>query len=198
MKIKLYKSACLSFKTSDAKLVTNPDQAKLDLKKNNPDLVVLSANQEVETDGYYIVKHPGEYEVKDIFVYGFKSEVNGEVDDINSDIFLFDIEDIHTAFIDKSVKSVKKSILDELATANILVLPLSEDSPMPLEKKIELIKYIEPNILIPIDYSDIIMSELLKKTGYQVNEETEELIINNSDFLEEEVITRCIKLTSRQ
>ena len=75
MKIKYYGNSCFLYKSKKSKLITNPkdEGVKINLKTINPDVVVSTHPSEVPDNGYYIIKSAGEYEVKDLFVYGFKS-----------------------------------------------------------------------------------------------------------------------------
>ena len=75
MRIKYYGNSCFLFKAKDSKLITNPEDegVKVNLKKVLPDIVVLMHMGEVPKNNYYLINTPGEYEVKDAFVYGYAS-----------------------------------------------------------------------------------------------------------------------------
>jgi hypothetical protein len=125
MRVKYCGNSCFLFRTKKSKLITNPKDkgVKVNLKRTEPDIVVLSHKSNIGDNEYYLISSPGEYEVKDIFVYGYLSSlVNDEVE--GADIYMIDIENVHLCIIDRAVKKVRESVLDELGILDVLFISL--------------------------------------------------------------------------
>jgi len=195
MKVKNHGNSCFEFRSKNTKLITNPkgEGVKVNLKRFSPDIVVLSRAEKTNEDDYYLITSPGEYEVKDIFVYGYLSSLEkGEIE--QADTYLFDIEDVHLCMIDKSVKSLRASVLDELGIVDVLFVSLAEDSRMKLTKITDLVNKIEPYIVVPMDYTKKTLDDLIKVMGVKEMENEKVLDIKKGDFGDEEAPMRFVVL----
>lgn len=196
MKVKYLGNSSFLFKSKQAKLITNPtDQGlKINIKKVDPDIVVLSHKAQVAANDYYLISSPGEFEVKEIFVYGYASTLEDGKGEI-ADIYMFDIENVHLCIIDKSVKNVRGSVLDELGIVDVLFVSLAEEAGMKFSKITDLVNKIEPYILIPMDYTQKTLADFTKTLGVQEVEKMETVLdVKKSDFSEEEVSMRFVVL----
>ena len=192
MKIKYFGNSCFLLKTKDSKLITNPkgEGVKVSLKKISPDIIVLTHEADVKENNYYLVSTCGEYEVKDIFIYGYQSsQENG-----CADLYMFDLEGIHLGMVDSSVKSIKESVLDEMGIVNVLFISLSDKASMKLSKLTDLVSKIDPQIVIPMDYTKENLDEFNKVLGVKSSEKVKDINIKRSDFLEEDMPTRVVVL----
>ena len=193
MRVKYCGNSCFVYRTNKTKLITNPkdEGVKVNLKRVSPDIVVLSHKGDIQKDKYYLITSPGEYEVKDIFVYGYLSDVNKE-DVEQADIYMFDLEDIHLCIIDKAVKKVRERVLDEIGIVNVLFISLAENAGMKLTKVSELVSKIEPQIIVPMDYTNKALKDFAKVLGVKEMEKVPSLDLEKTDFAEEEVPMRFV------
>jgi L-ascorbate metabolism protein UlaG (beta-lactamase superfamily) len=194
MKIKYYGNSCFLLKSKKMKVVTNPESSgvKVNLKKLEPDIVVLSHKADVKEDSFYLVSSCGEFEVKDIFVYGYKSEIDKECE--TADVYMLDLEGVHLGIIDSSVKRVRERILNEMGIVNILFVSLADQAEMKLTKLTDLVGRIEPQIVIPMDYTKENLEKFTKVLGVKEPETLDSLGAKRSDFLEEDMPIRVVVL----
>src|SRR4030042_2925793 len=102
MKIKYYGGSCFLFKSKKIKVLTNPkdEESKVKVSTLKPDIVVLTHEDNIQENSYYLIKTPGEFEVRDVFVYGYTSDVKTSNFE-QADVYMFDIENIHLGIIDR-------------------------------------------------------------------------------------------------
>jgi len=195
MKIKYYGNSCFRFSGKVSKMVTNPKDkgVKMSLKRIKPDIVVKSHKGENKGyEGMYVIANPGEYEIKDIFVYGYLSE--SESNENIADIYMFDIENIHIGYIDRKVEAMKQSIIKDMGIVNVLFVSLAGDAGMKMTKISDLVNKIEPQIVIPMDYTSKNLEKFAKIQGVKSLEEETKLNIKKNDFAEEDMPLRIIVL----
>ncbi|MBU0975618.1 MAG: MBL fold metallo-hydrolase [Patescibacteria group bacterium] len=195
MKVKYYGNSSFLFKGKKTKLITNPldNEVKVNLKKVLPDIIVQSHEAKIPTGEYYMIKAPGEYEVHDFFIYGYKSDTNAQNSD-QAEIYLIDVEGVHVGLIDKSVENVRGRILDEMGIVDVLCISLAEQSGMKLTKITDLVNKIEPYIVIPMDYNKKLLEDFAKVVGVQELEEVKDFEVTKADFDSEEMSMRIVVL----
>ena len=197
MKVKYFGNSTFLLQAGESKLITNPFETKKDLiKATNPSIIVLSHKGEVKASEAFTISTPGEYEVKDMFVYGYSSS-SDEADMIQADIFMFDLEGVHLGFIDTNVSSGKTSHMKELGISDILFISLAKDSAMSIAKRIELTRKIEPYIIIPMEYDDVTLKEFINAMGIKEVEKLEDVKFSTSDITEEDMPMRCVVLQEK-
>jgi len=203
MKIKYYGNSCFLFKAKGTKLITNPKDSsvKVNLKRIGPDIVAITHKMNIDENKYYLISSPGEYEVKDVFVYGYLSDLNGgkgtkevglKSTTLLADIYMFDVEDIHLSIIDKGVKKVRKAVLDEMGIVNVLFVSLDQKDGMKLKKIVDLVNEIEPQIVVPMDYTKELLDNFVKVMGVKEVEKLKVLDIKSNDFSDEELPMRIV------
>jgi hypothetical protein len=193
MKISYYGNSSFLFKTKDVKLITNPLDAtsKVNLKRISPDIVVTTHQSEIEENDYYIISSPGEYEVKDVFVYGYISNLSRDIHS-QADAYMFDIEGVHLSILDRSVQKLSGSIIDEMGIVDVLFVSFAKESGMRISKIIDLVNKIEPYIVVPTDYTNETLETFIKSMGIKNMEKVEKLDISKRDFADEDVPIRFV------
>lgn len=196
MRIKYFGNSSFLFSTKTSKLITNPydKNVKVKISKEGPDIMVLSHDSKDlgENEKIYLISSPGEYEVKDIFVYGYLSDVDKKSD--IADIYMIEVEGVHIGVIDKNVKSIRRSVLDEIGIVNVLLVSLADDSGIKTSKMIDLVNKIDPQVVIPMDYSDENLGKFAKVLGVKDLETVPSIVLKGSDFSEEDVPIRVVVL----
>lgn len=195
MKIKYYGNSCYLVKSKTTKLITNPKDkgVRAYLKKVAPDIVVLSHKSNVDENDYYVISTPGEYEIKDVFVYGYLSDIS-RGNQKQSDIYMIDVENVHLGFIDKEVTKVRESILSEMGIVNVLFVSLDTAAGMDTSKVIDLVNKVDPKIVIPMDYTKETLERFAKVLGVKEIEKEKTLDVKGSDCLDDDVPIRFIVL----
>ncbi len=105
----------------------------------------------------FVLNTPGEIEINDIFVKGvetFHDNDNGSKHGKNT-IFVIDSENIRLVHLgDFGEKKIKDDLLEKLGDIDILLIPVAAKyRTQPIEETINIIKQIQPKIIIPMHYS---------------------------------------------
>ncbi len=198
MKVKYLGNSSFELKSKDAKLVTNPfdEGVSKTMSRIKPDIVITTHKSKVKENDYYMITSPGEFEVKDIFVYGFLSFVDkkNEKDHEQADLYMVDVEGIHFGIIDKSVSRVRSWVRNEMGIVDVLFVSLAEDSKMKLDKLGDLVNKIEPFVVIPMDYTKKSLEKFSKMMGVKEMEKEKDMKFKKSDFSDEEAPMRFVLL----
>lgn len=195
MKIRYYGESCFYIKSGGSKLVTNPFDRNTSIRLNQlePDVVVLSHDAKVKKNDFYLINCAGEFEVKDLFVYGYVSNAS-DVDTKGADVYMFDIKGVNIGMIDKSARKVRSWVINQMGIVNVLLVSLSDESNMKLSKLSDLVNKIEPEVVIPMDFTKKKLDEFKKVLGVKDVEEDKSFKAKASSFSEEEVSTRIVVL----
>ncbi|MBI5733363.1 MAG: MBL fold metallo-hydrolase [Candidatus Kerfeldbacteria bacterium] len=104
---------------------------------------------------YFLINGPGEYEVKQTFIYGIPSwhdASEGKERGLNT-MYLLEAEGLSLAHLgDFGQNELTSSQLEQLEGVDILVLPVGGVYTIDAKKAAELVGAIEPRIVIPIHY----------------------------------------------
>lgn len=155
---------------SDLALFTNPKY--------------FSANKVSEQS--FVIDSPGEYEVKDVFVYG--QQLNG------SHIYLISFEDIKIAFLGEfSHQALTTKDLELIEGADILILPVGGGDLTTAKEAVKIINQVEPRIVIPSAFAGNVgklqvdsVDLFVKEFGVKAQEE-EKLKISKKDLPQEDI-----------
>ncbi len=101
-----------------------------------------------------VLDAPGEYSAKGISALGFPSfrdTTEGSERGQNT-IFLFESEDIHIAFLGALGHDLSPDMLDKLSGTDILFIPIGGTDTLSSKDAAELVRKIEPRIVIPMHY----------------------------------------------
>jgi len=94
----------------------------------------------------FLIDGPGEYEVKNIFIYGFSFEEK-------KTIYLIEIDQIKIGYLGEINKLLKSEIIEKLSDIDLLIIPVGNKKTLLSPKKaMELIREIKPAIVIPSCY----------------------------------------------
>jgi len=153
--------------------------------------VVLFSNPEKIDDGSFdkeafLIDSPGEYEVKNIFVYG--RQKNGNI------IFLITIEDIKVAFLgDYGHHELTDKDLQLVEDADVLIVPVGGGDLTTAKEAVKIIGDVEPRIVIPSAHSVGMgkvkadpVSVFVKEFGVQP-EETDKFRIQKKNLPQEDI-----------
>lgn len=113
-----------------------------------------AAELEVVKGGPIKIMAPGEYSAKGISLLGFPSardEESGAKRGLNT-IFLFETEEITLCFLGALGVEPAPSVVEKLSGVDILFVPASGVDTLPVGKIDELVRKIEPKVVIPMHY----------------------------------------------
>lgn len=101
-----------------------------------------------------VIDAPGEYSVKGIAALGFpafRDDTEGAKRGQNT-LFAFESEDIHVAFLGALGHDLSPEMLDKLNGVDILFVPVGGSDTLDAKLAAELVRKIEPKIIIPMHY----------------------------------------------
>jgi hypothetical protein len=177
----------------DTTLAFNPISKKSKLKQSKfgSDIALISQNHP-DTNGEenvahgdrlpFIVSGPGEYEVKNVTILGFRGETEyGGRDAINT-IYVVMLEGMKLCFLgNQSSDKLSQDALEAIDDIDILFVPAGEDGVLSPSKAHALSVKLEPKAVIPISYTDASLKKFLKEDGLVGTKATEKLTIKKKD-----------------
>jgi L-ascorbate metabolism protein UlaG (beta-lactamase superfamily) len=189
-----------AFKIADKEVVVaiDPhDKTGLKMPKFQANILLLtdSKDQMINAEGLrgdsFVIEGPGEYEVKNVFVYGLTAS---KFKDGKITIYMVEMEGIKIAHLGKiSQDSLTDDQLEILEGVDILLLPVGGGEILDNRQAVKIISQIQPRVIIPMYYkipgltvkSDSV-DLFLKEYGVAKPETMEKFKINKKDLPQEE------------
>jgi L-ascorbate metabolism protein UlaG (beta-lactamase superfamily) len=155
--------ACFRIKSKDATIITDPYDRSLGLGTLNQraDIVTISHehphhNTLTGIKGEpFVIRGPGEYEIKSIFVTGVWSFADGEGGKKlgRNNIFLFHLDDLVVCHLGALGHTLNSHQLEVLGDVDVVMVPVGGHTALSANKASEVISQLEPKIVIPMHYS---------------------------------------------
>lgn len=154
-----------SFKLSgkNASLVIDPfDPQMVGLKypKTEADIVLVSHdhsdhNNIAAIEGHpKVINSPGEYEVKGVSIFGFKTyhdDKKGAERGLNT-VYLINIDGINIAHLGDLGHPLSEKLIEQLGSVDVLMIPVGGHFTMDNNTALSVMQNIEPSIVIPMHY----------------------------------------------
>ncbi len=156
--------------------VQSPETAVIAIdpsKKTKAD-IIISFSDSAEGDGF-VINSPGEYEIKNVYT----ERPNGSVVTIRG-------EEIRVCYVFSH--EIEDKDIESAGNVDILLIPVKNDA----EKAVQIVKSIEPRLVIPIDYKT--PDSFLKAMGVKDVEALNKLTIKSKNLPDDE--TKVVVLTS--
>lgn len=163
--------------------------------KFGSDICMISINHPdyngVENASYagkdpFVIKGPGEYEIGDLYIQGFLSNIKIDKEDYINTIYSFGIDNIQTWFLGSlDSPDVDKSVLEYVEEVDLLFISINEDSGVGPVEAAKVIKMFSPKLVVPIDYgevSDKNLKAFLKEMGQENIKAEDKLTIKRKDL----------------
>lgn len=163
MEISLIGHSCFKIKGKELTLVIDPyDPKKVGYKLPNlsADLVLTSHAHEdhnfIDGVGDYklLIETPGEYEMSDVFVYGFKTfhdNKKGAERGVNT-IFQIQMDGFSLLHLGDLGHELSQETLEKLTDVDVLMIPVGGTYTIDAKTAVKVISSIEPSIIIPMHY----------------------------------------------
>jgi len=191
--------ACFRIKGKDAIVITDPYDKGLGLGTLNQraDIVTISHehthhNTLTGIKGEpFVVRGPGEYEVKGVFVTGVWSYADGEGGKKlgRNNIFLFHLDDLVVCHLGALGHTLNSHQLEALGNVDVVMVPVGGHTALSANKASEVISQLEPKIVIPMHYStgrespDLdTLDKFMKEMGLKEWTPQDKLTIKSSDL----------------
>jgi len=154
--------SCFLIKGKEKTIITDPCHPDLGYRLGEPeaDIVTLShfhpghsyiegvANEPKQ------IKSPGEYEIGGTFITGiasFHDDKKGELKGKNT-IYVIEMDGITLCHLGDLGHPLGPHLVEELGDVDILFLPVGEISTIPIDTAVEIVRQLEPPVVIPMHY----------------------------------------------
>ncbi|MDO8490114.1 MAG: MBL fold metallo-hydrolase, partial [bacterium] len=191
----------LSGNQIDVNVVIDPYDSSLGLKtpRLSADVIVVTGDtpdrnswQQVKSSDNtpFIVQYPGEYEVKGVFAMAVTAKKKDASDTLLVSLGVDDVNIGHLGSIDRALT---ESELDALGRIDVLLLPVGGAGTLDAETAIEVLKQIEPRIVVPMQYAipglnldSQPLEKFLKEYGLKDVEKLDKLKVQKRDLPSED------------
>ena len=196
--------ACFKIQSGDLVIAVDPYSKEIGLTapRFRADILLVThehydhANVDSIPAGALVIKGPGEYESKGVYIKGietFHDNSQGKERGLNT-IYKIELEDIRIAHLgDFGEKSMRDETLEEVGSVDILMIPVGGKYTIDGEEAAKIVKQIEPRFVIPMHYKIPGLKigldgaeNFLKEMGAGKNQPQEKLVVKKKDFAEEE------------
>ncbi len=207
MEIRYIGHSSFLIKNKDAVVICDPyDESMVGLKfpKLEADIVTISHSHldHSKSDNVLgkplIINIPGEYDKNGVRVYGYKTfhdKKNGE-DRGNNVIFKIEIDGINILHCGDLAHLLNDELLEEIDDIDVLLVPVGGNYTLSGQEAADLVKKIEPNIVIPMHYNHeklnqenfgttLPVQDFLTKMGVSAIEPIDRLVIKKEELNEE-------------
>jgi L-ascorbate metabolism protein UlaG (beta-lactamase superfamily) len=148
-----FKIVASKSKNGNITIITDLFNKEIGLRapKNDADILIMSKSGVINKEDLgnaFLVECPGEYDVKDTYIYGFKS-----LDNESGSFYTLEIEDIricHLGFM--GMKGLSAEQVEEIGDVDILMIPVGDVDALDAKTAIKIMSDIEPKITIPMNY----------------------------------------------
>lgn len=154
--------SCFVIKGKEKTIITDPCHPDLGyrLGETTADIVTLSHSHlghsyvEAITNNPPKIKGPGEYEIGGTFITGiatFHDNKKGDLRGKNT-IYVIELDGITLCHLGDLGHHLGPQLVEELGATDILFLPVGEVSTISVDIAVEMVRQLEPRIVIPMHY----------------------------------------------
>jgi hypothetical protein len=113
----------------------------------NPSEIIFSK----EKDNQFVISSPGEYEIKEVFIRGFKLSSNeGRI----KTGYIITLEDIQIGYLGEvEKKELNSEIVGLFEGVDVLIIPVGGNGMLDADSSVEIITQIKPKIVIPSHFN---------------------------------------------
>jgi L-ascorbate metabolism protein UlaG (beta-lactamase superfamily) len=154
--------SCFVVKGKEETIITDPYHPDLGYRLGNPeaDIAIMSHSHpghsyvEGVANEPKQIRSPGEYEIGGTFITGiaaFHDNKKGELRGRNT-IYVIEMDGITLCHLGDLGHPLSPQLVEELGDINILFLPVGEVSTIPVDTAAEIVRQLEPPVVIPMHY----------------------------------------------
>jgi L-ascorbate metabolism protein UlaG (beta-lactamase superfamily) len=196
-----YGHNCFRIRAKEGTVITDPPGKGTGYafsSRPSADIVTVShdsadqRNLKAIKDEFALIDGPGEYEIHDIFVYGFRSyhdDQKGAVNGYNT-MFVFEMDGMRIAHLGDLGHPLTPELTDALDNIDVLLIPAGGgEGIISPERAAKIIGTIEPNVVIPMQFATdkgdrdrAGIDELARHLGIDLPEPVDKIAIRSSDF----------------
>jgi len=167
--------SCFLIKGKEQTVVTDPCHPDLGYRLGEPeaDIVTLSHSHaghsyvEGLADSPRQIKSPGEYEIGGTFITGiasFHDDKKGEIRGKNT-IYTIEMDGMILCHLGDLGHALDSRLIEEIGSVGILFVPVGEISTVPVDTAVDIVRRLEPPIVIPMHYKTEVFKGNLGTVG---------------------------------
>lgn len=131
----------------------------------------------------FVVRGPGDYEVKEIFIKGILSQGITKPQKYVNTIYWFTVDGINICFLGAlSDASLSKDALEAITEPDILFVPVGGETVLDAKAAAKLASSLEPKLIIPMDFDATTLKAFLKEIGQEKAEHVDKLTLKRKDL----------------
>lgn len=179
----------------DITIAVNPisKDSKLKTSRFGADIALVSLNHNdfcgVDQVSFgdkqaFSITGPGEYEIKDVFIKGFKSDSKyGGEDRINT-VYTVNLESMNLCFLGAhGSKDLPDEVIEGIDDVDVLFVPLGADGVTTPADAYKLAVKIEPKLIIPLYFGNMpALKAFLKEAGEETQKPQDKLTLKKKDL----------------
>ena len=191
--------ACFRLKSKDAVIITDPYDKGLGLGTLNQRAEIVTISHEHAHHNTltgvkgepFVIRGPGEFEVKGVFVTGVWSYADDEGGKKlgRNNIFLFHLDDLVVCHLGALGQTLNSHQLEALGDVDVVMVPVGGHTALSATKASEVISQLEPKIVIPMHYNtgrespDLdTLDKFMKEMGLKEWNPQDKLTLKSSDL----------------
>ncbi len=197
MDLQFFGANCLKVTTKKATVVIDDNLAELgksSVTKAGDVRVFTGAAPKDKIEGCFVLAQPGEYEIGDVSVTGIAAQAHvDEPGTKNATMYRIVADDIRLAVVGHIDAKLTEGQLEDLGTIDVLVVPVGGHGfTLDAVGAQQVIKAIEPKIVIPTYYDDaklnypvpaVKLADALKELAMEPKETVSKLKVKATDLL---------------
>jgi L-ascorbate metabolism protein UlaG (beta-lactamase superfamily) len=154
--------SCFLIRGKEKTIITDPYHPDLGYRLGEPEADIVTLSHFHPGHNYIegvanepkLIKSPGEYEIGGIFITGvatFHDNRKGDLRGKNT-IYIIETDGITLCHLGDLGHPLAAYLIEEIGDIDILFLPVGEVSTMPIDTAVEIVRQLEPPIVIPMHY----------------------------------------------
>jgi L-ascorbate metabolism protein UlaG (beta-lactamase superfamily) len=154
--------SCFLIRGKEKNIITDPCHPDLGYRLGEPEADIATLSHFHPGHSYIEgvanepkqIKSPGEYEIGGVFITGvatFHDDKKGELKGKNT-IYVIEMDGITLCHLGDLGHPMGPNLVEELGEVDILFLPVGEVSTIPVDTAVEIVRQLEPPIVIPMHY----------------------------------------------
>ena len=198
---------CFKIVSKDVTLITDPFGTELGIKppRTGANIVTLSC-QDYNAGGIkndpLIFDTPGEYEAKGVLLRGFwsyRDKEQGKKLGVNN-IFTMEVEGLRLCHLGDIGHALDDKLENKIDGVDILFVPVGNSDVIDSKKAVEIVKQIEPSLVIPMHFKLPGLKpklkdaqDFLREMGFESTKPENKLLIKKKDLDAEKTEVKILK-----
>lgn len=124
----------------------------------------------------FVIRGPGEYEVKEVFIKGLASKTSYDSQNINT-VYTINLENMNLCFLGALNSSeLNKDTIEAIDEIDILFVPIGGEGVLSPNEAYKLAVSLQPKIIIPMHFGNVgekdALNTFMKEAGEKINPES--------------------------